>query len=52
MRGHSSWDAQMFTVVVPSAGPPTTIPLWVPALRASCLGGGGGTVSGRYDWDD
>lgn len=31
----------MFTVVVPSAGPPTAIPLWVPALRAGCLGGRG-----------
>ncbi len=35
---------QMFdphVVVVPSAGRPTAVPLWVPALRAGCLREGG-----------
>lgn len=46
--------AQMFdrrVVVVPSAGRPTAVPLWVPALRAGGLRGGG-MVSGRYDSDE
>lgn len=34
--------------MVPSAGCPTAVSLWVPALRACCLGGGG-MVSGCYD---
>lgn len=38
-------------VVVPSAGCPTALPLWVPALSAGCLRGGG-MVSGRYDAEE
>lgn len=33
-------------VMVPPAGRPTALPLWVPALKAGCLRGGG-MVSGR-----
>lgn len=56
-RGHYEWDTcqqEMFdpsVVVVPPAGRPTAVPLWVPALRAGCLRGGG-MVSGRYDAEE
>lgn len=46
-----AYKQQMFDpgiVMVPSAGCPTAVSLWVPALRASCLREGG-TVSGCYD---
>lgn len=56
-RGRVKQDTcqqQMFdplVVMVASAGPPNAVPLWVPALRAGCLRGGG-MVSGRYDTEE
>lgn len=56
-RGNDKQDAfqqQMFdphVVVVASAGSSTTISLWVPALRADCLRGGG-MVSGHDDAEE